>query len=423
MQNILQHDIYNIYQIESGDFTPQNKWKSLLLNLAKISMIFVFMTMVIFFIVNYQFIKYQLVGWFSDTDRARADFKQDTDNDGISDWWELEKGMNINDPKDARQDRDGDLLIALLEYRYQTDPFNEDTDGDGYPDGKEVINGFDPNGVGRIDRDKDGIFDWWEDLNGLDKTNYNDAQEDFDADGLSNIMEYQYLLDPRNPDTDGDGVLDGNENLDEAKNFKKQNMLDKDGDGLKDYYEELFGTDKNNPDTDGDGFDDYREISRGYDPTGEGMVDAMIDIPAIGIKAPIIWSQKEDSREINKELENGVIHYPETTFPMMRGNSYITGHSSYYTWVKSDYKEVFKDIHLLKDKDEVIIHIKLKNGKSIDAIYEVSGTGEVVLPNDERLFRDYEGYEMTLVTCWPLGTNWKRMMFKAYLKSPVIKDL
>ena len=39
----------------------------------------------------------------------------------------------------------------------------------------------------------------------------NDAYLDSDGDGLSNFEEYQLGTDPLNPDTDGDGILDGDE--------------------------------------------------------------------------------------------------------------------------------------------------------------------------------------------------------------------
>ena len=46
--------------------------------------------------------------------------------------------------------------------------------------------------------------------------------------------------------------------------------LDSDDDGLTDAMEEIYGTDKNNPDTDGDGYLDGDEIENGYDPLVSG---------------------------------------------------------------------------------------------------------------------------------------------------------
>jgi hypothetical protein len=45
---------------------------------------------------------------------------------------------------------------------------------------------------------------------------------------------------------------------------------DSDNDGLTDVMEEIYGTDKNNPDTDGDGYLDGDEVENGYDPLVSG---------------------------------------------------------------------------------------------------------------------------------------------------------
>ncbi len=75
---------------------------------------------------------------------------------------------------------------------------------------------------------------------------------DSDNDGLTDAEEKTLGTDPFNPDTDGDGLFDG----EEVKVYK---------------------TDPLNPDTDGDGFKDGAEVKAGYDPKGPGK---LIRIPA-----------------------------------------------------------------------------------------------------------------------------------------------
>jgi len=74
----------------------------------------------------------------------------DTDEDGMSDDWEDQYGLNPNDPTDAKGDIDGDGLTNLNEYTYGTDPTNKDTDGDGFLDGEEVSAGYNPAGSGKL---------------------------------------------------------------------------------------------------------------------------------------------------------------------------------------------------------------------------------------------------------------------------------
>jgi hypothetical protein len=95
-----------------------------------------------------------------------------------------------------------------------------DADGDGVPDGLDVCNGDDATGDTDVDLtcndldtddDGDGLPDAWEityTLDPLDATGINGAAGDPDADSLTNAGELAAGTDPRNPDTDGDTILD-----------------------------------------------------------------------------------------------------------------------------------------------------------------------------------------------------------------------
>lgn len=82
--------------------------------------------------------------------------------------------------------------------------------------------------------------DKWEVDYGLRPT-VDDADDDLDSDGLSNVDEYNYRTLPNNPDSDGDGLSD----RDEVR---------------------TYGTNPNSADSDGDGFSDYWEVQNGFPP-------------------------------------------------------------------------------------------------------------------------------------------------------------
>ena len=102
------------------------------------------------------------------------------------------------------------------------------------------------------DADRDGMDDDWERANGLDPKDSNDAAEDGDEDGLSNLEEFILGSDP--------------------------NLLDTNGDGLSDYLARRLGLSLISTDTDGDGLSNAVEIARGASPLladtdGDGTAD------------------------------------------------------------------------------------------------------------------------------------------------------
>ena len=97
---------------------------------------------------------------------------QDTDHDGMPDWWELKYSLNPNDPSDAGFDADGDGLTNLQEYQNRTGPKTADSDNDGMPDGWEVKYGLNP----------------------LDPS---DASKSLAGDSMTNLQKYQMGYGPR----------------------------------------------------------------------------------------------------------------------------------------------------------------------------------------------------------------------------------
>ena len=86
---------------------------------------------------------------------------------------------------------------------------------------------------------------------------------DADGDGLTRAQEIELSLNPDDPDTDADGLTDGDE-------VNVHNTLpldpDSDDDGLLDGEEIEAGADPFQVDTDGDGYTDRDEVAEGRDP-------------------------------------------------------------------------------------------------------------------------------------------------------------
>lgn len=93
---------------------------------------------------------------------------------------------------------------------------------------------------------------------------------DLDKDGLDDVREKEIQTNPQNPDSDGDGISDGDEVI-VHKSLPLNTDTDKDG--LSDGDEVLiWKTDLLNPDTDGDSYPDGTEVKNGYSPLGPGKL-------------------------------------------------------------------------------------------------------------------------------------------------------
>jgi hypothetical protein len=85
-------------------------------------------------------------------------------------------------------------------------------------------------------------------------------QTDTDKDNLDDAREAELKTNPQNPDTDGDGLKDGDEVL-------------------------IWHTDPLNPDTDSDGYKDGEEVKNGYNPLGAGK---LFNVPSSTTPTPSI---------------------------------------------------------------------------------------------------------------------------------------
>lgn len=100
---------------------------------------------------------------------------------------------------------------------------------------------------------------------------------DSDSDGMSDVYEITYGLNPAFDDSLGDADGDGIDNATEYEIGTSPQNTDSDGDGLPDFDEYSGGiTDPANADSDDDGMPDGWEIDNGFNPAyaGDGLEDS-----------------------------------------------------------------------------------------------------------------------------------------------------
>lgn len=131
-----------------------------------------------------------------------------------------------------------------------------------------------------------------------------------------------------------------------------------------------------------------------------------IHIDKINVLAPITWNANSDS--VSADLEKGAVHIGGTANPGTPGNTFITGHSSDFWWRPGDYKTVFALLDKLENGDETQI-VYNKN------LFKYKVYNKQVISTDEvaQFVESDRPETLTLMTCYPVGTNWKRLIVQA----------
>lgn len=141
---------------------------------------------------------------------------------------------------------------------------------------------------------------------------------------------------------------------------------------------------------------------------------ATLVIDSIGVHAPIVFNVPDNNDLIYNNLEKGVVHYSNTPKPGEPGAAIMLGHSSAYPWYKGNYGAVFALLSKLKVGDR--FYIQYDDNRSF--VYEMS-QAIIFNPfeNDQRLvdIENATGSTVILISCYPVGTNYKRIAVQARL--------
>jgi sortase A len=130
-----------------------------------------------------------------------------------------------------------------------------------------------------------------------------------------------------------------------------------------------------------------------------------LSIPRLNIK---------DARVVvgGEDLTGSLVHYLPESMPGEYGNVAIFGHSTLpQLYNQKDYKTIFTYLPSLEKGDTVEVKVG-------DIKYEYEVTNSFVVDPSEVsvLEQTKDGSYLTLVTCVPPGTYWKRLVVKARLK-------
>ncbi len=131
-----------------------------------------------------------------------------------------------------------------------------------------------------------------------------------------------------------------------------------------------------------------------------------LSIPKLSITNAIVSTT-------DNNLSSHLVHYGGTAVPPNKGNAVVFGHSTLPQLYKAnDYKTIFANLHTLQINDT--IELTVEGVRYTYKIFEISITD----PSDTSFFaQNYDDNYLTIVTCTPPGTTWKRLILKTRMVS------
>ena len=131
-----------------------------------------------------------------------------------------------------------------------------------------------------------------------------------------------------------------------------------------------------------------------------------IIIPKINVDAPLIRTENEN--DLAKQLKRGVIFYPKSYLPGEKGSVMLIGHSSGIPGEHGAYDTVFSLLSELKKGD--LITLQFNQNKFDYRVFEK----KIVQPNLVKQLNFESKSILNLITCWPIGTSFRRLVVRAY---------
>ncbi len=158
---------------------------------------------------------------------------------------------------------------------------------------------------------------------------------------------------------------------------------------------------------------DYTKAENWFPRFTASANSEQVQAHSYAISIPSIKIENAEVSTVDTDLTKHLVNYPGTGIPGQNGNAVIFGHSTLpQLFNNKDYKTIFANAYKLKNGDDIYVLI---NG--VTYTYKVSKT-VVVDPSDtSALVQDYDNSYITLVTCTPPGTIWKRLIIKAELQT------
>lgn len=154
---------------------------------------------------------------------------------------------------------------------------------------------------------------------------------------------------------------------------------------------------------------DYTDAANWYPSLTESSGESRTPSYTLSIKKLGIDSANVSTVDTN--LKEHLVNFSGTAVPPEKGTAVIFGHSTLpQLFNPKDYKTIFATAHTLKVNDEVSVNVEGVSYRY--RIYNIF----ITTPDDmSALSQKYDDSYLTIITCTPPGTIWKRLIIQARL--------
>jgi sortase A len=115
---------------------------------------------------------------------------------------------------------------------------------------------------------------------------------------------------------------------------------------------------------------------------------------------------------LDTNVDMHLVHFPGTAMPPSKGNAAIFGHSTLpQLFNPTNYKTIFAKAHTLAVDDMIEVAINNSVYK-----YRIINISVVDADDTSYLTQEYNDSYLTIITCTPPGTTWKRLIIKSKLE-------
>ncbi len=130
-----------------------------------------------------------------------------------------------------------------------------------------------------------------------------------------------------------------------------------------------------------------------------------ISIPKLNIQNAVVST-------IDTDLSSHLVNFPGTAIPPGKGNAVIFGHSTLPPlFDQKNYKTIFSLVHTLVTGDTFLV-----TANNLTYNYKIYSISIVDATETSYLSQETDDSYLTIITCTPPGTTWKRLIIRAKLE-------